>query len=100
MADDSTFGAPSERLRRLLMLGREESEDHEQPTASWDMLNEKPGSQIGRYRLARLVGEGGMGMVYLAQQEHPIKRQVALKVIKPGMDSKRVMARFEAERQA
>jgi tetratricopeptide (TPR) repeat protein/tRNA A-37 threonylcarbamoyl transferase component Bud32 len=82
------------------MLGREESEDHEQPTASWDMLNEKPGSQIGRYRLARLVGEGGMGMVYLAQQEHPIKRQVALKVIKPGMDSKRVMARFEAERQA
>ncbi|MHC4388143.1 MAG: tetratricopeptide repeat protein [Planctomycetota bacterium] len=82
------------------MFGRDESEDHEQPTASWDMLNEKPGSQIGRYRLVRLIGEGGMGMVYLAQQEHPIKRQVALKVIKPGMDSKRVMARFEVERQA
>ena len=100
MANDSTFGAPPERLRRLLMFGRDESDEHEQSTASWDILNEKPGSQIGRYRLIKLIGEGGMGMVYLAQQEHPIKRQVALKVIKPGMDSKRVMARFEAERQA
>jgi serine/threonine protein kinase len=100
MANDSTFGAPPERLRRLLMFGRDESDEQEQPTASWDMLNEKPGSQIGRYRLVRLVGEGGMGMVYLAQQEHPIRRQVALKIIKPGMDSKRVMVRFEAERQA
>jgi tetratricopeptide (TPR) repeat protein/tRNA A-37 threonylcarbamoyl transferase component Bud32 len=100
MANDSTFGAPPERLRRLLMFGRDESDEHEKPTASWDILNEKPGSQIGRYRLVRLIGEGGMGMVYLAQQEHPIKRQVALKVIKPGMDSKRVMTRFETERQA
>ena len=100
MANDSTFGAPPERLRRLLLFGRDESDDNEQSIASWDMLNEKPGSEIGRYRLVQVIGEGGMGIVYLAEQEKPIKRQVALKVIKPGMDSKRVIARFEAERQA
>ena len=61
---------------------------------------EQPGSQIGRYKLMHVLGEGGMGIVYLAQQKHPIRRQVALKVIKPGMDSKRIIARFEAERQA
>jgi serine/threonine protein kinase/tetratricopeptide (TPR) repeat protein len=82
------------------MFGRDESDEHEQPMASWDMLNEKPGSQISRYQLVQLIGEGGMGIVYLAEQEKPIKRQVALKIIKPGMDSKRVIARFEAERQA
>jgi len=64
-----------------------------------DVLLEKPGSHIGRYRLLSVLGEGGMGVVYLAEQEHPIKRQVALKVIKPGMDSKRAIERFEAERQ-
>jgi len=61
---------------------------------------ERPGSQIGRYKLLHVLGEGGMGIVYLAEQKHPIRRQVALKVIKPGMDSKRIIARFEAERQA
>jgi len=61
---------------------------------------EQPGSQIGRYKLLSVLGEGGMGIVYLAEQRQPIRRQVALKVIKPGMDSKRVIARFEAERQA
>jgi serine/threonine protein kinase/Tfp pilus assembly protein PilF len=68
--------------------------------APWDLSTEAPVSQIGRYRLLGVLGEGGMGIVYLAEQEHPIKRQVALKVVKPGMDSKRVIARFEAERQA
>jgi serine/threonine protein kinase/tetratricopeptide (TPR) repeat protein len=58
------------------------------------------GSQIGHYKLLSILSEGGMGIVYLAEQEQPIKRRVALKVIKPGMDSKRVIARFEAERQA
>ena len=58
------------------------------------------GTKIGRYELLSLIGEGGMGLVYLAQQKKPVKRRVALKVIKPGMDSKQVIARFEAERQA
>jgi len=63
-------------------------------------LPEQPGTWIGRYKLLKVLGEGGMGIVYLAEQEQPIKRQVALKVVKPGMDSQRVIARFEAERQA
>jgi len=58
------------------------------------------GEWIGCYRLIHTIGEGGMGIVYLAEQVEPMRRQVALKVIKPGMDSKRVIARFEAERQA
>lgn len=55
---------------------------------------------IGHYQLLQKLGEGGMGVVYLARQEHPVRRQVALKLIKPGMDSQQVLARFEAERQA
>ncbi len=58
------------------------------------------GGQIGRYRLMEQIGEGGMGVVYVAEQVEPVRRKVALKVIKPGMDSKQVIARFEAERQA
>jgi WD40 repeat protein/serine/threonine protein kinase len=58
------------------------------------------GSQIGPYKLLSILGEGGFGMVYLAEQQHPINRRVALKVIKPGMDTKQVIARFETERQA
>jgi serine/threonine protein kinase len=61
---------------------------------------EQPGDRIGRYKLIREIGEGGCGIVYVAEQEEPIKRCVALKVIKPGMDTKTVIARFEAERQA
>lgn len=56
--------------------------------------------QIGPYKILNKLGEGGFGIVYEAQQEHPVKRRVALKVIKPGMDSKKVIARFQAERQA
>jgi serine/threonine protein kinase len=99
MAEDTTFGKAPARLRRLLLLGRDEAEEKE-PMASWDLLTEKPGSQIGSYRLLSILGEGGMGIVYLAEQELPMKRRVALQVIKPGMDSQRVIARFEAERQA
>jgi WD40 repeat protein/serine/threonine protein kinase len=61
---------------------------------------EQPGGQIGPYKLLRILGEGGMGIVYLAEQIQPVRRRVALKIIKPGMDSKQVIARFEAERQA
>jgi serine/threonine protein kinase len=58
------------------------------------------GDQIGPYKLLKVLGEGGCGMVYLAEQRTPVTRRVALKVIKPGMDTKQVIARFEAERQA
>jgi serine/threonine protein kinase len=60
----------------------------------------KPGSVIGRYKLLQKIGEGGCGVVWMAEQEQPVRRRVALKVIKLGMDTKSVIARFEAERQA
>lgn len=62
--------------------------------------DEKPGDWIGRYKLLQQIGEGGCGVVYMAEQEEPVRRRVALKVIKLGMDTKSVIARFEAERQA
>jgi hypothetical protein len=58
---------------------------------------EKPGHTIGRYKLREVVGEGGCGMVYVAEQQEPVRRRVALKVIKLGMDTKSVVARFEAD---
>jgi len=61
---------------------------------------EKPGDRIGRYKLLQKIGEGGVGVVYMAEQEEPVRRRVALKVIKLGMDTRSVIARFEAERQA
>ena len=65
-----------------------------------DDLTECAGSTIGPYKLLQQIGEGGMGVVFMAEQAMPIRRHVALKIIKPGMDSRRVIARFEAERQA
>jgi serine/threonine protein kinase/tetratricopeptide (TPR) repeat protein len=62
--------------------------------------SESPGDRIGRYKLLQKIGEGGCGVVFMAEQEEPIRRRVALKVIKLGMDTKEVIARFEAERQA
>jgi serine/threonine protein kinase len=61
---------------------------------------EKPGDRIGRYKLLQQIGEGGMGLVYMAEQDQPVRRSVALKIIKLGMDTRQVVARFEAERQA
>ena len=61
---------------------------------------ERPGTQIGPYKLLQEIGEGGMGVVYMAEQKAPVERRVALKIIKPGMDTRQVIARFEAERQA
>ena len=63
-------------------------------------LDERAGSRIGRYKLLQKIGEGGFGVVYMAEQKEPVKRSVALKIIKLGMDTKQVVARFEAERQA
>ena len=103
--EDNIFGADLNGLKRLLTLGSQEEADpaedcDQDATASMHDLPEQIGLRIGRYKLLSVLGEGGMGIVYLAQQERPIRRQVALKIIKPGMDSKSVIARFEAERQA
>ncbi|MEK6703220.1 MAG: serine/threonine-protein kinase [Planctomycetota bacterium] len=64
------------------------------------VVGEGPGSRIGAYRILRHIGEGGFGSVFLAQQERPVERKVALKIIKLGMDTRQVIARFEQERQA
>jgi hypothetical protein len=63
-------------------------------------LTEGPGTVIGRFKLLEKIGEGGMGVVYMAEQREPVVRKVALKIIKLGMDTRQVVARFEAERQA
>src|SRR5438128_2893708 len=65
-----------------------------------DPLTAYPGTVIGPYKLLEQIGEGGFGVVYMAEQQQPVRRKVALKIIKPGMDTKQVVARFEAERQA
>ena len=62
-----------------------------------DPVRERPGTVIGPYKLLEQIGEGGMGLVFVAEQQQPVHRKVALKVIKPGMDSRQVIARFEAE---
>ena len=70
------------------------------PTIDHTGVTEHVGEQIGRYKLLQKIGEGGFGVVYMAEQQQPVRRKVALKVIKPGMDTQAVVARFEAERQA
>jgi serine/threonine protein kinase len=67
---------------------------------SQSAIGEGPGTRIGPYKLLQRLGEGGMGVVYLAEQERPVRRRVALKIIKLGLDSAQVIARFEQERQA
>src|SRR5262245_7720118 len=69
-------------------------------TAMHPPMTEGPGTVIGAYRLLEPLGEGGFGVVFLAEQKEPVRRRVALKIIKPGMDSRQVVARFEQERQA
>jgi serine/threonine protein kinase len=78
---------------------RQEDEDPSRTLDAGKPLYEI-GSSIGGYKLLSVLGEGGCGIVYLAEQERPVRRRVALKLIKPGMDTKQVIARFEAERQA
>src|SRR5437667_218946 len=75
-------------------------ESHRGAASGFPSLTEKFGDRIGRYRLLQEIGHGGCGVVYMAEQEEPVRRKVALKVIKLGMDTKQVVARFEAERQA
>src|SRR5256886_2275853 len=100
----SSCGKDPALLARVqaLLLADESGESFlpEQPNATVVPVTEKPGDKIGRYKLLQQIGEGGCGVVYMAEQEEPVRRRVALKVIKLGMDTRQVIARFEAERQA
>ena len=94
-----------QRVEQLLEAHDQAGDFLEQPPPEAESvaeapIGEKPGDRIGRYKLLQQIGEGGCGIVYMAEQEVPVRRRVALKIIKPGMDTKSVMARFEAERQA
>jgi serine/threonine protein kinase/tetratricopeptide (TPR) repeat protein len=96
-------GALAERVRTLLEMHEQESDGLEPlpaGTMDYQPLAERPGSRVGPYKLMEQIGEGGFGLVFVAEQTEPVHRKVALKVIKPGMDSQQVMNRFQAERQA
>jgi serine/threonine protein kinase/Flp pilus assembly protein TadD len=101
--DDSEL---HQRVIALLNVAEEERSFLERPAAEYvdtidrSPITEKPGDMIGPYRLMEQIGEGGFGLVFVAEQHQPVRRKVALKVIKPGMDTREVVARFEAERQA
>jgi serine/threonine protein kinase len=101
-ADDAAL---RQRIEELLQARDEAGAFLESPAAvppvgTSRLPANKPGDRIGRYKLLQQIGEGGCGVVYMAEQEEPVRRRVALKVIKLGMDTKQVIARFEAERQA
>jgi serine/threonine-protein kinase len=94
-----------ERVERLLAARPKVSSFLEAPAAVLAMtvdepVSEGPGKVIGPYKLLEQIGEGGFGVVFMAEQQQPLRRKVALKVLKPGMDTRQVVARFEAERQA
>jgi serine/threonine protein kinase/WD40 repeat protein len=100
--DDAAVG---QRVRALLVAYQESASFLESPAVSFvtavdEAIGEHPGTVIGPYKLMEQIGEGGMGLVFVAEQQHPVRRKVAVKVIKPGMDTREVIARFEAERQA
>jgi WD40 repeat protein/serine/threonine protein kinase/tetratricopeptide (TPR) repeat protein len=107
---DRACGADAElrgRVEALLQAHGASASFLEAPAATGPMaaispalVSEGPGTLIGPYKLLEPIGEGGMGVVYMAEQTQPVRRKVALKIIKPGMDTRQVVARFEAERQA
>jgi tetratricopeptide (TPR) repeat protein len=93
------------RVRALLGVHDQENSFLREPAAAIvatvdEAITEHPGSVIGRYKLLEQIGEGAFGVVYMAEQQAPIRRMTAFKVLKPGMDSGQIIARFEAERQA
>ncbi len=100
--DDALHG----RIVKLLQINQEEPNFLESPAVQIDPTDDRSrgidaiDTQIGPYKIREQLGEGGMGIVYVAEQTEPVRRKVALKLIKPGRDTKQVIARFEAERQA
>ena len=106
---DGACGNNAELRRKIeiLLAAHEQAGEFFDPSAfgpdaahGQSPLTEGPGTTIGRYKLLEKIGEGGMAVVYMAEQTEPIRRKVALKIIKLGMDTRQVIARFEAERQA
>jgi hypothetical protein len=99
--DDEELRRRVERLLRNLEPAGGFLTPEEAPSAErLPSMAEKPGDRIGHYKLLERIGEGGCGVVYMAEQEEPVRRRVALKIIKLGIDTQTVIARFEAERQA
>src|SRR4051794_26496789 len=111
--DGACHGNPALRQRLDALLAANESPDEfldapkpdRKPLKTMkieiaDVPDEAVGQTLGNYKLLQKIGEGGCGAVYMAEQEHPVRRRVAVKVIKLGMDTRNVIARFEAERQA
>ncbi len=98
--------ARRERINHLLSALADNQSFLESPAAGFlgetvePVRPTQPGEQIGPYKLLQPIGEGGMGTVWMAEQHEPVRRRVAIKLIKAGMDSRQVLARFEAERQA
>ena len=93
------------RLEAMLLIDQADRRFLERPAEgvtarSVGVISEAPGERIGPYKLVHVIGEGGFGKVFMAEQDRPVHRLVALKVVKPGMDTDRVVARFESERQA
>jgi len=85
----------------VIVIPSSDAVTQDQPgTPSPAVVGEQPGDRVGPYRLLQRIGEGGVGVVFMAEQEAPLRRRVALKVLKPGMDTRSVVARFESERQA
>ncbi|HWY85454.1 MAG TPA: protein kinase, partial [Gemmataceae bacterium] len=107
--DDACAGAPGLRLEVERLLQAIEAPGRFMERTAADLvakdspdvpIAEGPGTVIGPYKMLEQIGEGGFGVVFMAEQQRPVRRQVAVKVLKPGMDSRQVVARFEAERQA
>jgi serine/threonine protein kinase/tetratricopeptide (TPR) repeat protein len=93
------------RIEKMLAAQSEAENFLEQPASALganlnESIGERPGAVVGAYKLLEQIGEGGFGIVFMAEQIQPVRRRVALKILKPGMDTRQVVARFEAERQA
>jgi serine/threonine protein kinase len=106
-AHDRSVGfleSPPPGLHETTVADGSNADDATSPTQAHKHVtrvpSEQAGSVVGHYKLLEQIGEGGMGLVYMAEQLQPVRRRVAMKIIKPGLDTKQVIARFEAERQA